>query len=87
MQYITIASTGNTTDFGDLTISRSFTDSTSNKTIGIVIAGKGGVPNNPLNSVDKITIASTGNATDFGDVATNNHERGGATSAAHGGLS
>lgn len=84
IQYITIASTGNTTDFGDLSDNRSFTDSTSNKTIGIIIAGKSSTA---LNSVDKITIASTGNATDFGDVSTNNFERGGATSAAHGGLS
>lgn len=85
MEYVTIASTGNVTDFGDLTDARGEADGTSNGTLGIFIGGKNASSTN-LKSVDKITIASTGNATDFGDVTSNYVRRHGATSSAHGGL-
>jgi hypothetical protein len=80
IQYITIASTGNATDFGDLTVARDSLGSTSNDTRGIF--GGGG----EANQIDFITIASTGNATDYGDLvnAVNTPK---ATSNGHGGLS
>ena len=65
MQYVTIASTGNSTDFGDLTTAREMGGGAANATRGIFIGGR--TPS-IINTTDFITIASTGNATDFGDM-------------------
>ena len=64
IDFITIATTGNATDFGDLTVARFANQSCSNSTRGLIFAG-----NNPsdTNVIDFITIASIGNAVDFGD--------------------
>tara|TARA_R110001599_G_scaffold150872_1_gene335096 strand:- start:411 stop:1127 length:717 start_codon:yes stop_codon:yes gene_type:complete len=66
IEYITIATTGNSTDFGDL--SRNFWSSgvTSNSVTGIVGGGYNG--STYTNIIEQFTIASTGNATDFGDL-------------------
>ena len=65
--YITIATTGNTTYFGDLTATNAFGGSgASSSTRGIVTVG--GTPG-PHNRIEFVTIASTGNATDFGDLS------------------
>ena len=65
--YITIATTGNTTYFGDLTATNAFGGSgASSSTRGIVTVG--GSPG-PHNRIEFVTIASTGNATDFGDLS------------------
>ena len=63
IEYITVASTGNSLDFGDLTVTRSAPSASANGTRGVF--GGGSVA---LNVIDYITIASTGNATDFGDL-------------------
>ena len=75
IDYINISSTGNATDFGDLTLARDFTSATSSATRGIWFGGV-----NPgvigLNNIDYVTISSTGNAIDFGaaqSVAQRNH--------------
>ena len=65
--YITIASTGNATDFGDLTVARSQLASLSNETRGIFIAGQGS-GGTQYNVMEYITIASVGNTIDFGDL-------------------
>lgn len=65
MEYITIASTGNSTDFGDLTQSRQFTAGVSNTTRGCFGGGAGG---GYWNTIDYITVDTTGNAADFGDL-------------------
>jgi len=83
IQYITIASTGNTTDFGDLTSLRSFLAGMSTKTT-VVFAG-GSTPGGVVNTMDFVTTATTGNATDFGDL-TASARAGQATSSQHGGL-
>ena len=67
MEFITIASTGDGTDFGDLTTIRRFPAGGGNSTRGIFASGYGGAPAGS-NVIDFITIASTGNATDFGDM-------------------
>ena len=61
LEYITIQTTGNSTDFGDLTVARRNGASSGNSTRGIYFPGQN------TNVIDYITIASTGNATDFGD--------------------
>ena len=65
IDYVTIATTGNATDFGNLTVARQAPGGASSETRGITYAGYA----NPtqINVVDYVTIASTGNATDFGD--------------------
>jgi hypothetical protein len=66
IQYITMASEGNSTDFGDLTVARSGLSGLASSTRGVFSGGRqtGG---SISNVIDYITIASTGNATDFGD--------------------
>jgi hypothetical protein len=83
IDYITIASTGNATDFGDLTASRGSYGSggwgLASTTRGVF----GGAYD--FNIIDYVTIASVGNATDFGDL--NGISPVGATaSSVHGGL-
>jgi len=63
IDYVTIASAGNATDFGDLTAARIYVASCSNSTRGLFGGGSG-----PSNVIDYVTIASAGNATDFGDL-------------------
>ena len=80
IEYITIASTGNSTDFGDLTVSDNQGGCSSNKTRAVFTNGQG------QKHMCYVTIASTGNATDFGDLTTARSGASG-TSNAHGGLS
>jgi hypothetical protein len=63
--YFDITTTGNATDFGDLTVARQALGGLSNTTRG-VFAGGGGT-----NVIDYITIATPSNATDFGDLLGN----------------
>jgi hypothetical protein len=83
IEYITVASTGNGQDFGDLTSSnRNMLAAAANSTRGIFAGGY-----SPTNSnvIDYVTIASTGNAQDFGDLT--KAKRGvSACSDSHGGL-
>jgi len=62
IEYTTIATLGNTTDFGDLTAARRFAQSSSSSTRGV---WAGGFPTQ--NTIDYVEIHSTGNAMDFGD--------------------
>ena len=73
MQYITIATTGNAADFGDLSVIRNVPGAVASSTRGIWMGGVGPSPGNTaLNVIDYVTIASTGDAADFGDLI-NNH--------------
>ena len=67
IDYITIASTGNASDFGDLTVNRYSPAGCSSGSRGL-IGGGGGDAGEVHNVLDYITFASTGNATDFGDL-------------------
>ena len=69
IQFVTIASTGNATDFGDLTSVQSRGDGTSSQTRGIIYSGKRN-PTTYSNTIEFVTIATTGNGADFGDAAT-----------------
>ena len=64
-EFVTIANSSNTTDFGDLTVARTPYKASSNDTRGIIFGGYAHPAN--LNVIDFITIATAGNATDFGD--------------------
>ncbi|MFZ9876933.1 MAG: hypothetical protein ACO3EG_00005, partial [Chitinophagaceae bacterium] len=78
IDYITIATTGNATDFGDLTQERYGLAACSSSTRGVF--GGGRTPAR-LNTIDYITIATTGNATDFGDLTVERGTSGGACSS------
>ena len=70
IDYITITSTGNATDFGDLNHSTRSTAPASNGSRGLAMGGRSSSPG-PDTFVDYITIGTAGNATDFGDTTTN----------------
>jgi len=61
IDYITIPTTGNATDFGDLTSARRFPGALGSSTRGVFGSGL------TNNTMDYVTISSTGNAFDFGD--------------------
>ena len=82
IQYITIATEGNATDFGDLSATRFGAASMSSSTRAIFAGGS--QPGNQ-NIMEYVTIASTGNVTDFGDMASVKTVPGG-LSDVHGGL-
>jgi len=66
INFIQISTTGNASDFGDLTTARFFVGGCSNSIRGIICAGSTGGPAF-TNTIDYVTIATTGNAIDFGD--------------------
>ena len=82
IEFITIATLGNATDFGDLTVGRYQPGEGASATRGVV-AGGVGTPTF-TNVIDFITIATTGNASDFGDLSTVRRTCG--SSDVHGGL-
>jgi len=67
IDYITLASTGNSQDFGDLSRRKAGAGVATNGSRG-VCAGGGWQSNNITNEIEYVTIASTGNVTDFGDL-------------------
>ena len=64
MQYITIPTAGNATDFGDLTQARAWGGRGASRTRAIWGAGQ--TPTK-VDTIDYVTFSSTGNATDFGN--------------------
>ncbi len=69
IDYFTIATPGNATDFGDLVTGKSDTGATNNATRG-VIAGGTGSSWQERDTIDYITIATPSNATSFGNLPT-----------------
>ena len=63
--YITISSTGNASDFGDMNEQRRGPGMSANETRATISGGYNG---STYASIDYVTIASTGNASDFGDL-------------------
>jgi len=75
IDYITMASTGNATYFGDLLAAKYNMAGASSPTRGLMAGG-----NTSGDVIQYITIASTGNATDFGDCTIALNGRGGVCS-------
>ena len=67
MEFVTIANSSNSTDFGDLAVGRRNNIAASNQTRGLVYGGNGSPANTA--QVDFFTIATVGNAADFGDAS------------------
>ena len=74
IQFITIASTGNALDFGDLTGRRKLVMGGGTNTRGVFGGGSNG--SDHQNNIDYVTIASLGNAQNFGDLDKKPGERG-----------
>jgi hypothetical protein len=68
IEYITIASTGNATNFGNLLNTTALLAACSSSTRGVFAGGTTDVTYS--NVIQYITIASTGSAIDFGDLLT-----------------
>tara|TARA_B100000575_G_scaffold257862_1_gene229112 strand:+ start:2312 stop:4090 length:1779 start_codon:yes stop_codon:yes gene_type:complete len=68
IEYITISTTGNGTNFGDLTNTPAQAGGVASNTRGIVGGGYDGSAR--TNVINYLTVAATGNAQDFGDLIT-----------------
>jgi hypothetical protein len=87
IEYITIQSTGNSIDFGDLTVARgNGFGGCGSSTRGVFGGGGSGNPGSVTfyNTIDYITIAVLGNAIDFGDLTTTRQEMNGCSDATRG---
>ena len=80
IDFVTIQTKSNATDFGDLTSGKEGMGGASSEIRGLFAGGTG-----TINTIDFITISTTGNATDFGDMNTTRKNFGG-FSDSHGGL-
>ena len=68
IHYVTIATLGDATNFGDLT-DKLYSMSATGSSIRGIFAGGYNPAGSPVNLMDYITISSTGNAQDFGDMS------------------
>ena len=83
IEYITIATTGNAADFGDLSETEVYKAGMCSPTRGLFA---GGSDPSVSNVIDYVTIQTTGNSLDFGDITTTGRAQAPGGSNAHGGL-
>ena len=84
IEYINIASLGNSQYFGDLTSSKTMGDSGASNSTRIVFGG--GIDPSGLNTMEYLNIATQGDVVDFGDLTQARFRRPGVVSNSHGGL-
>ena len=75
IDYVTMATAGNATDFGNLTVARSVPASASNGTRATF--GGGNSSSATDDTIDYVTIDTAGNATDFGNLSVGRSGGGG----------
>ena len=68
IDFVTIATTSNATDFGDLSAAKTNVGSHSSQTRGVIAGGYLTSPGSNINVIEFVTIATTGDAADFGDI-------------------
>jgi hypothetical protein len=85
IEYITIATLGNSQNFGDLTVARfqMFSNGCASPTRGLFAGG--GNPGPHINLIESVQIMTLGNSVDFGDLS-QPKKSGSGVSNAHGGL-
>ena len=81
IEFVTIATTGDSQNFGDLSAARNGGTGCSSGVRGVIAGGR--TPT-MLNTIDFVTIASAGDATDFGDLTEVNAFLGGANNSIRG---
>ena len=69
IDFINVDTTGNSSDFGDLSYARRGVAALASRTRGVFAGGR----SSDNNGIDFVTIASTGNAADFGDLTITSH--------------
>jgi hypothetical protein len=74
IDYVTISTQSNATNFSDLTVGRSYVEACSDGTRGLFAGG------GASNIIDYVTISTTGNAVDFGDLTVDGQNNIGACS-------
>ena len=88
IEFVTIASLGNATDFGDLNFNSYRMASCTDATRAVIVQGSQNGGSSGTNNMNFITIATTGNAVDFGDKTSESGEMNeSGSSNIHGGLS
>ena len=70
MQFIEMSTTGNATDFGNLSLARYYVRGTASSTRGVFAGGTYPSPA-VTDTIDYVTISSQGGANDFGDMSIN----------------
>ena len=85
IEFITIATLGNGTDFGDTTITRRYNPSAPSDPVRMLMTGGGESDTSPVNTIEYIQILTTGNGTDFGDLTSARTGVAGCSNG-HGGL-
>ena len=83
IDYVTIASAGNATDFGDLDVGSRYVSAAGSTTRGTITGGQ--TSGGDTDRIEYVTIASTGNGTDFGNLIEARIQDGGCSNC-HGGL-
>ena len=68
IDYVTMATTGSATDFGDMDVPADYSGATSNDTRGTIMGGSSPSSPNRTNRIEYITIQTTGNGADFGNL-------------------
>ena len=68
ISYVTIASTGNALDFGDMTTAKSRAAGGLQSSTRALIFVEEVIPGNYTNSIEYVTNPTLGNASDFGDL-------------------
>ena len=83
IDFWTITSNGNASDFGDMVAKKQGIGALSSSTRGIINTGSDA--SSPVNVIQYVTMAQTGNALDFGDLPFQNQQTTGCSNG-HGGL-
>ena len=68
ISFVTISTTGDVSDFGDMQAARHTFATGSNSTRGMIGGGRTPDTASGINTIDFVTIATLGNATNFGDL-------------------
>jgi len=84
IDYITISTTGNSIDFGDLLTGKRGNAACASSTRGISAGGRQTPSGTIVNEIQYVTISSTGNAQDFGDLTQARESLYGCSSATRG---
>ena len=82
IEFITISTTGNAQDFGDLTDARGAIFGCSSHVRGVFAGGNDG--SNNVNTIDFVNIETTGDAKDFGDLSVVAYNGSGASNSTRG---
>ena len=84
IEYVTIASTGNAVDFGNLITNVNRASGCASPTRGILFGGRTAVPSGQVDDIQFITIATLGDSQLFGDLRTTRGTGGACSNATRG---